>query len=184
MAANENPLPFTSRGTLRPAVELEAIAGNLEPQRLQLWNDLVAAARECEQAEAHAKACTDATAAAVRAANEVRADQVRAARTKLAAALSAFVNGGPKWTTVDAARDFQRTAFAERKARAEGRLPPRRNNGIGPSRVDQMAAAYAGGGYGAKRGGGRAYARGAYSSAQAADLNAQPARAAKLPSEQ
>lgn len=72
MAANENPSPFTSRGTLRPAAELEAIAGNLEPQRLQLWNDLVAAARECEQAEAHAKDCTDATAAAVRAANEVR----------------------------------------------------------------------------------------------------------------
>jgi hypothetical protein len=72
MAANENPSPFTSRGTLRPAAELEAIAGNLEPQRLQLWNDLVAAARECEQAEAHAKDCSDATAAAVRAANEVR----------------------------------------------------------------------------------------------------------------
>ena len=40
--------PFNPKGMLRPAEELEAIAGKSEPGQRALWDDLVVTARECE----------------------------------------------------------------------------------------------------------------------------------------
>lgn len=64
--------PFDSKGKLRD--DLDAIdISDLPPERQQVWNALVEAARECEAAEAIAKAAADAVRLAVRAREDAQA---------------------------------------------------------------------------------------------------------------
>ena len=128
--------------------------------------------------------------AADHAVSQARADlrqaglNVTAARTELARALTNWNAGAPVWTPLDQARAYMASEQAERKRRAELGLSRR------PATVSETAKAYAGGGHNVRRGGGRSYARGAFSKPQALEMNAQRIRAeraaeaaAKLPSE-
>jgi hypothetical protein len=115
--------------------------------------------------------------AADAAVDEARADlriagqNVQRARTELARCLTAWNAGGPVWTPEQNARAFMASELAERKRRAELGLSRR------PATVSETARAFAGGGHRVSRGGGRAYARGALSKAQALEANAQRIRA-------
>ncbi len=103
---------------------------------------------------------------------------VQTARAALATALTAWHQSAPAMTALQIAREFQAQSQAARQARAEAGLYRR------PATVGETAKAYAGGGMNARRGGGRAYARGALSKAQALEVNARrtaaEAAAAKL----
>ncbi len=128
--------------------------------------------------------------AADAAVDEARADlriagqNVQRARTELARCLTAWNAGAPVWTPLDQARAYMASEQAERQRKAELGLFRR------PATVSETAKAYAGGGHNDRRGGGRSYARGAFSKPQALEINAQRIRAeraaeaaAKLPSE-
>ena len=132
----------------------------------------------------------DDLAAADRAVNQARADlraaglNVSTARAELARALTNWNAGAPVMTALQVAREFQAQSQAERQRRVEAGLYR------APPTVSQMAKAFSGGGHRVQRGGGRAYARGAFTKAQALEANAQRIRAeraaeaaAKLPSE-
>ncbi len=105
---------------------------------------------------------------------------VQTARGALAAALTKWNAGAPAMTALEAARQFQAQSQAERARRAEAGLYRR------PATVSETAKAYAGGGHGVMRGGGRSYAgRNPFGSAQpltktqAMEANARRIRAEK-----
>jgi hypothetical protein len=113
----------------------------------------------------------------------------RAARAKLAAAVSAFQSGFPVLTPQDLRNQFVKEQQAIRAAIKSGEMEqPRRGAGIGKSAIDR-AAYYQKFGGGPGAGGGRAYARGAAPSQARGTPNYDPRRGPvaaqpKLPSEQ
>ena len=117
--------------------------------------------------------------AADAAVSQARADfrqagiNVQRARTEQARALTQWNAGAPTISWEENAAQFRASESAERQRRAEltGSGVPYHPN------VSQMAKAFSGGGHNTRRGGGRAYARGALSKAQAMEANALRIRA-------
>ena len=132
----------------------------MEPENVSLY-DLAAADAAVDQAR------SDLRQAGV---------NVHTARAALATALTAWHQSAPAMTALQIAREFQAQSQAARQARAEAGQYRR------PATVSETAKAYIGGN--ARRGGGRSYARGALSKAQAMEVNARrtaaEAAAAKL----
>ncbi len=129
----------------------------------------------------------DDLSAADQAVREARADfrqcglNVRAARAELARALAQWNAGAPTISWEENAAQFRASETAERQRRAEAGAYRR------PATVSETAKAIGIGGHRSQRGGGTSYRRGAFSKAQAMEVNALRLRAeraaAKLPSD-
>lgn len=100
----------------------------------------------------HDLRAADAAVAQARADLQQAGRNVQTARGELAKCLTAWNAGAPAMTALEAAREFQAQSQAERRARAEAGLYRR------SATVSETAKAYAGGGHGVMRGGGRSYA--------------------------
>ncbi len=122
-----------------------------------------------------------------KAVDQARADlriagqNVQRARAELAACLTTWNAGAPVLTPEQLRRQHINASQADRARRAEAGLVHR------PLTVSETAKAIGIGGHRSQRGGGAAYRRGAFSKAQALEVNARRAAAeqaaAKLPSE-
>jgi hypothetical protein len=108
----------------------------------------------------------------------------KAARAKLAKAVSDFQSGFQPFSHEQLARAHIASELATRQARADGLLPPRAGPGIGKSAVDR-AAYYSKYGHGPNAGGGNAYARPTVRDRDGVARRVYPSRFrnAKLPSE-